>query len=303
MSRFLIVDGNNIAFVAQSSSKMNLGGQEGQSVYHVFRILKNLKYKYGSTKIIVLWDGYSWRKNVVKDYKKSRDEIRYVSDIKRIEERKKLNESRPDIEKMISDLGIMQARASNMEADDLVGIYLDKLKYTSALMVTADKDWLQLIRPKVGWFDVVRNRNVTLKNFEEFTTYKKPSQFLEARALIGTSAKGEIPGVKGIGEKKAKAIIDRFDSVGEFLDYCAVNGADEFDKLTANFATDSALVEQWKNNMQLMNLAKSTLRPEPKKHKLTRGCFSPNEVYNMCDQYGFTDIMRNFDQWVSPFKG
>ena len=92
-------------------------------------------------------------------------------------------------------MGIPQVSALNMEADDLGAILNDKFvaRGDSVILLTADKDWLQLVGPKTVWRDFLNSRIVTHKSFAEFTGVETVQQFVEVKVLAG-DAGDNVPG-------------------------------------------------------------------------------------------------------------
>jgi DNA polymerase-1 len=108
------------------------------------------------------------------------------------------------------------------EADDVIGTLAKKAKKAgfSVFMVTPDKDYAQLVEddifilklPYMGNPEQVMGVKEVLDKFE----IKTPCQVIDILGLWG-DASDNIPGVKGIGEKKAKMLMQKFDSIEDIL--------------------------------------------------------------------------------------
>ncbi|RMG18885.1 MAG: DNA polymerase I [Deltaproteobacteria bacterium] len=104
------------------------------------------------------------------------------------------------------------------EADDIIGtLALEAVeKGYEVVIVTGDKDFLQLLRPGLTIYDGMHDRWL-----DEATARKKfgvpPAQVIDAMALIGDSS-DNVPGVKGIGPKTAASLLERFGTLDALLE-------------------------------------------------------------------------------------
>ncbi len=125
------------------------------------------------------------------------------------------------------------------EADDIIGTLARRAEKEGVLtyMVTADKDFMQLISPKIkmyrpgkggGEVEIVEEAGV----FEKFGV--GPERVIDILGLIGDTS-DNIPGVPGIGPKTAMPLIQKYGSIPslyEHLDDIPQKGTRE--KLAAN---------------------------------------------------------------------
>lgn len=102
--------------------------------------------------------------------------------------------------------GIPVLSLAGYEADDLIATvaaaYSDRYE---VVMVTPDKDYVQLLDDNVSIWDPGKERTLTIDNAEELTGVP-PRYFVDYLALMG-DASDNIPGVPGVGEKTAKELI------------------------------------------------------------------------------------------------
>ncbi|MBO6758044.1 MAG: DNA polymerase I [Roseibium sp.] len=103
------------------------------------------------------------------------------------------------------------------EADDLIATYARQAAASGArvTIVSGDKDLMQLIGPKVGMIDTMKN-----KSFDEAEVFEKfgvgPDKVIEVQSLAGDSV-DNVPGVPGIGLKTAALLINEFGDLESLL--------------------------------------------------------------------------------------
>ena len=125
----------------------------------------------------------------------------------------------PVIKDVLDAMNIPRYELDGWEADDLIGTIAarDAAAGWDTVIVTGDKDSLQLVT------DATRVKLVSTRMGQTTTKEMTPDSFREAygfdpihiidlKALMG-DASDNIPGVKGIGEKTAMDLIQRYQSV------------------------------------------------------------------------------------------
>ena len=119
----------------------------------------------------------------------------------------------PDIKRLISALNIPIVEKQGYEADDLVGTYskLAQANGFEVVMVTGDKDFIQLITDKCTLWDPMKDTVKDLKSIKDEMGIE-PGQFIDILGLAGDSA-DNIPGVPGVGPKTAIKLILEFGSI------------------------------------------------------------------------------------------
>src|SRR5690606_20851334 len=103
--------------------------------------------------------------------------------------------------------GVPSLELPGYEADDLIATYACKVRDAGgeAVIVSSDKDLMQLIGPSVVMWDPMKDRRLAeAAVFEKFGV--TPDKVVEVQALIGDSV-DNIPGAPGIGPKTAAQLI------------------------------------------------------------------------------------------------
>ncbi len=123
----------------------------------------------------------------------------------------------PYIHRVVEAFGIPVVRKQGLEADDLIGTLARKAEAAGfeVVIVTGDKDMLQLVTPAVRIYDPVKDKSLgEAECREKFGV--EPARVVEIMGLMG-DATDNIPGVKGIGEKTAAKLIAEFGTIENLL--------------------------------------------------------------------------------------
>ncbi|THJ09328.1 MAG: DNA polymerase I [Nitrospira sp. CG24C] len=123
----------------------------------------------------------------------------------------------PYIHRVVDALNIPAVRQAGYEADDLIGTLAHQAEQAGfdVVIVTGDKDMLQLLTPHVRIYDPVKDKWLGEAECRERFGVE-PARVVEIMGLMGDAA-DNIPGVKGIGEKTAMKLIAQFGTIEELL--------------------------------------------------------------------------------------
>jgi 5'-3' exonuclease len=295
----VLIDGNNLGFAAQMSggARLSVGALETTALYGFLRALRKLREEHAG-KPIVLWDGRSWRYEEYPDYKAGRDDRPEMREL-----RQSWSAARPMVAGALRDLGVSQVIAANMEADDMAArmrrVYADH--GTTVTLISSDHDWLQLVGEGVSLFDPRKARHVTLASFEDHVKLPSPMALAEMKALVGDKS-DNIPGVGGIGEKTAQAILARWGSVPAFVGALRDN-LDlrlDCDRRQLSLVDDPDKMARFARNMRLIWLDHVDA-PETKGARHIGGALNREAFARCCEEWAFVSILKSLDEWVQPF--
>lgn len=123
----------------------------------------------------------------------------------------------PWIHRIVRAMGIPLLEKEGYEADDLIGSLVERFSAQAleVVIISGDKDLLQLVRPGVVMVDTLHDRlydSQTVMERYGVEPFRLPDLF----GLMGDSS-DNIPGVPGIGEKRAREIIRTFGSLEQAL--------------------------------------------------------------------------------------
>ena len=114
--------------------------------------------------------------------------------------------------------GLPSIELDDWEADDLIAAYAKAAKAAGgeAIIVSSDKDLMQLLGPAVSMLDPMKNTPIGLAEVEaKFGV--TPDKVIEVQALIGDSV-DNVPGVPGIGPKGAAQLINEYGTLEAVLE-------------------------------------------------------------------------------------
>jgi DNA polymerase I len=119
----------------------------------------------------------------------------------------------PYIRRILDALNLPWFEHPGYEADDLIGTVCETMRREDCalVVVSSDKDLMQLVTDNVRLFDSAKDRWIgALEVIAKFGV--EPCRVTEVLGLMG-DAVDNIPGVKGVGEKTAMALMRRFGSL------------------------------------------------------------------------------------------
>lgn len=206
----MLIDGSSLIFRAFFAlpKLTNNDGVMTNGVYGFLTMYNNAVNRYKPDYVLVAFDRASktFRHKEFKDYKATRDkmpsELSYQFGI---------------LKDILDSLNIKYTDLEGFEADDIVGTYAkiaQEAGYDSVL-ITGDRDYLQLVDEKI----VVNLTKKGVSETKEYTvdTIKEefgltPKQLIDVKGLEGDKS-DNIPGVDGIGPKKAIDFIKKYGSI------------------------------------------------------------------------------------------
>ena len=124
----------------------------------------------------------------------------------------------PLIEETLSKMGVCILSKAGFEADDVIASLtrVAERKGIRSVMVTGDKDLLQLVSPSVSALRPPKKGESGYSFFTSREVYENfsvhPNQIIDYLSLLGDSS-DNVPGVKGIGEKGAVKLLNEYVSL------------------------------------------------------------------------------------------
>lgn len=128
----------------------------------------------------------------------------------------------PYIKEILKAYNIPMLELSGFEADDIIGTIAKEKEKTghTVFMVTPDKDFAQLVSPNIFIYKPSRQGNgieiLGVPEILEKWEIKDPLQVIDILGMWG-DAVDNIPGIPGVGEKTAKALIAQYGSMENMI--------------------------------------------------------------------------------------
>ena len=200
-------------FALNRNPRINSKGMNTSAVLGFANTLLEVIKKENPTHMAVAFDAYAptLRQTDFTEYKAHREET--PEDIVA---------SLPYIKKLIEGFNMPILELEGYEADDIVGTLAKRAEKDgfTVFMMTSDKDFGQLVSDNIFMYKPARMGNDAqiwgVKEVCENFGIERPEQLIDILGLWG-DASDNIPGVPGIGEKKARKLIAEFGSVENLL--------------------------------------------------------------------------------------
>ena len=203
-----LIDGNSLLFRAYYGVHSRLSRSDGTPTGAVYGFLNMVLPILAAAKpddeFVCVFDAsrQTFRQSIYAEYKSNRSEtpadLITQSDI---------------IKQGLSQMGVPVLCIAGVEADDVIATlaHTHCNRTDATRIITSDKDLMQLVSPCVFLYDGMKQREVRHDAvLEKFGV--RPDQVIDVQSLMGDST-DNVPGVPGIGPKKAAELINQFDNL------------------------------------------------------------------------------------------
>ncbi len=182
----------------------NSKGLPTNAVFGFTRMLMKLMEEKKPPYAAVFFDakGPTFRHEIYEDYKANRPPMP-----------KDMAEQIPYIHQVVAGFNVPVIQKPGFEADDLIGTLSRRAldEGFTVIMVTGDKDFVQLVRKKASIWDPMKDKLTDIEAVQDAFGID-PRRMADVLGLAG-DASDNIPGVPGIGQKTAVALIRQFGSL------------------------------------------------------------------------------------------
>lgn len=204
-----------------------------------------------------------------------------------------LRQQVPMMKQMLLAMGVTVISKPGLEADDLLGTVarIGEEQGMEVTIVSGDRDLLQLAttHTKIS-IPKTKKTGTEIENYYEADVKERylvtPKEFIDVKALMGDTA-DNIPGVPGIGEKTATAIIEKFHSIEE-----AHAHAEELKPPRAS----KNIVEFYDQAVLSKTLATIEVHADIDfdiNHAILGDLYTP-EAYELCREWEFKNLLGRF---------
>jgi DNA polymerase-1 len=218
----VLVDGSSYLYRAfHAMFKADLRNSKGEptgAIRTVTSMLRRLQKDYPASTIVVIFDakGKTFRDDMYTEYKANRpsmpDDLRL--------------QIKP-IHQIIHAMGLPLLMIDGVEADDVIGTLAHEAteQGIDVVVSTGDKDMAQLVNQHVTLVNTMTETVMDVAGVEEKFGIP-PSLIIDFLALMGDKV-DNIPGVAGVGEKTALALLQNMGSINDiYKNLEAVRGLD-----------------------------------------------------------------------------
>ena len=287
MTHILLIDGNHLGYASMYSSALGSLQHEGFPTGGMIGLIQSvirISARFPRAVPVVLWDGHAaWRKELCPEYKENRQDKP-----EKVAVSESWHRQQPHAAHLLLQMGVLQLRAPEAEADDLAGILTrDPSSFRDfgigrITLVSGDTDWWQALSDRVDWFNPITDKSVTLADLQTEAVKHGPfsgtDEYLLAKAIAGDIS-DNIPGVPGVGITTAREFLQRFgglDGIAEAVASGAVTG-----KRAAAIVEHRETIER---NRRIMDWR---LAPLPNGgFSYVRLSFEPDACQELCSTFG-----------------
>jgi len=279
--KFIVVDCNAVCHYYKYGLR-NLG-YEGQSVgviYGFLQLIKSIQEYHNPTEFAFCWDSIkSYRKRLYPGYKDRKKEL--------TEDEVALNNAcLPQFDilrrELLPELGFKNVfHQTGIEADDIMAS-ITACNKGRKIMVTRDKDMLQLLTNSCSMYDYQLNKNYTWDDFivDWGITHDR---WGEAKTIAGCTT-DTVDGIVGVGEKTAIKYL--LGKLGEHTKAYKAIVSEE----------GQAIIERNKP-LVVLPFEKTNQYVVKIGSKISLPAFE-----DICHDYGFDSFMTDLEEWAEAFK-
>jgi DNA polymerase-1 len=207
----LLVDGSNQAYRAYFAIQTDMRSPDGfptRALFGYAGLLHRFRKEIRPDYIAVVFDrGLSFRNALYPDYKGQRPDMP-----------EDLRAQWPEFEPFAEDWGMRAMSIEGEEADDIIGTLAVRFAGPGlkVLIASSDKDFCQLVGPHIRMWDVKESVEIGEEGVKERWGVR-PDQIIDLLSLMGDSS-DNVPGIAGVGEKKAAKYLETYGSAAGVLD-------------------------------------------------------------------------------------
>ncbi len=204
-----LIDGSSYlyrAYFAIRTPMSTSSGLQTKAIYGVTSMLLKVLREKQPEYIAVVWDarGPTFRHKLYDQYKANRPPMP-----------EDLAAQIPWVRKVVDALGLPQLELQGYEADDIIAALARKCIDREVIVVSGDKDLLQLLNDNICIWDPMKDEVIDSDVFRERYGIE-PWQWRDVLALAGDTS-DNIPGIPGVGVKTAIKLIKKYGSIKELL--------------------------------------------------------------------------------------
>ena len=225
---YIHVDLANLFFRARHVVRGELEDKIGMSIATVLMSVRKAWREFKGTHVIFHTEGRSWRKDIYAPYKRNRSDARSIQSAKEQEEDKVFWETYDQFKEFVKEKTNCSVLYNvQLEADDLIGGFIQLHPDDNHIIISTDGDFAQLIAENVkqyngvsgittthlGYFDD-KGKRVKDKKTKEELAAPDPEWLLFKKCMRGDTSDNifsAYPGVREKGTKNKVGLLEAYE--------------------------------------------------------------------------------------------
>ncbi|EIM1710601.1 DNA polymerase I [Aeromonas dhakensis] len=288
----ILVDGSSYLyrafFASQQADLRTSTGLPSGAVRVMANMMRSLRKQYPDCHVAVVFDakGKTFRDDIYPEYKANRASM--PDDLR--------SQVAP-IHQMIKAMGFPFLMVEGVEADDVIGTLARQAteKQLPVLISTGDKDMAQLVSDHVTLIDTMKDVKTDREGvIEKFGV--PPELIIDYLALMGDKV-DNIPGMTGVGEKTALALLQGIGSIDEI--------AANLDKVAAlGFRGSKAFADKFREQEEQVRLSyvlatiKTDVELEQSLEELELGPIDREALLAVYREYELRNLIKELESGV-----
>ncbi|MBS2781525.1 DNA polymerase I [Aeromonas salmonicida] len=285
----ILVDGSSYLyrafFASQQADLRTSTGLPSGAVRVMANMMRSLRKQYPDCHVAVVFDakGKTFRDDIYPEYKATRASM--PDDLR--------SQVAP-IHQMIKAMGFPFLMVEGVEADDVIGTLARQAteKQLPVLISTGDKDMAQLVSDHVTLIDTMKDVKTDREGvIEKFGV--PPELIIDYLALMGDKV-DNIPGMTGVGEKTALALLQGIGSIDEI--------AANLDKVAAlGFRGSKAFADKFREQEEQVRLSyvlatiKTDVELEQSLEELQLGPIDKESLLAVYREYELRNLIKELE--------
>ncbi|MBL0571755.1 DNA polymerase I [Aeromonas hydrophila] len=285
----ILVDGSSYLyrafFASQQADLRTSTGLPSGAVRVMANMMRSLRKQYPDCHVAVVFDakGKTFRDDIYPEYKANRASM--PDDLR--------SQVAP-IHQMIKAMGFPFLMVEGVEADDVIGTLARQAteKQLPVLISTGDKDMAQLVSDHVTLIDTMKDVKTDREGvIEKFGV--PPELIIDYLALMGDKV-DNIPGMTGVGEKTALALLQGIGSIDEI--------AANLDKVAAlGFRGSKAFADKFREQEEQVRLSyvlatiKTDVALEQSLEELQLGPIDKEALLSVYREYELRNLIKELE--------
>ncbi|MFB0724047.1 DNA polymerase I [Aeromonas salmonicida] len=285
----ILVDGSSYLyrafFASQQADLRTSTGLPSGAVRVMANMMRSLRKQYPDCHVAVVFDakGKTFRDDIYPEYKATRASM--PDDLR--------SQVTP-IHQMIKAMGFPFLMVEGVEADDVIGTLARQAteKQLPVLISTGDKDMAQLVSDHVTLIDTMKDVKTDREGvIEKFGV--PPELIIDYLALMGDKV-DNIPGMTGVGEKTALALLQGIGSIDEI--------AANLDKVAAlGFRGSKAFADKFREQEEQVRLSyvlatiKTDVELEQSLEELQLGPIDKESLLAVYREYELRNLIKELE--------